>query len=461
MTDVYDDGALDALEGEIDAWLASIAATSLPVEAIDRGEGDERRWYVRLRGEDKDYTTVWLTLGQRTLRYETYVMPAPEENAAELYEHLLRRNERLVGAHFSIGIEDAVFLRGEVGVGGPQRGRARPRHRHAVRHGRADVPGPAADRLRQPLRLTPHGVRAGGNGLPTSPRRTDPDTLPGGPDAAEGETREFASGLSYRDPMIELVIVGGGNMGAALVGGLLAADGADPSTLAVTEALAERRRQLAEQFPHVTVTDAVPPCAAAVIAVKPNDVPAAVAAAVAAGATRLLSIAAGVSIASIEEPPGRPSPSCGRCRTPRRSSAQGASAIAGGSSAGEEDLAWAEGILGAVGIVERVAERHLDAVTALTGSGPAYLFLVAEALIDAGVAAGLPRPLASSFTTQLFVGSSALLAERGDPAALRAMVTSPAGTTAAGLQVLEAHAVRAALAEAVAAAAARSAELGG
>ena len=116
MTDVYDDSALDALEGEIDAWLASIAATSLPVEAIERGEGDERRWYVRLRGEDKDFTTVWLTLGQRTLRYETYVMPAPEENAAELYEHLLRRNERLVGAHFSIGIEDAVFLRGEVGV---------------------------------------------------------------------------------------------------------------------------------------------------------------------------------------------------------------------------------------------------------------------------------------------------------------------------------------------------------
>ena len=86
----------------------------LPVEAIERGEGDERRWYVRMRGEDKDFTTVWLTLGQRTLRYETYVMPAPEENDGALYEHLLRRNERLVGVHFSIGIEDAVFLRGEL-----------------------------------------------------------------------------------------------------------------------------------------------------------------------------------------------------------------------------------------------------------------------------------------------------------------------------------------------------------
>ncbi|MEX2625527.1 MAG: YbjN domain-containing protein, partial [Ilumatobacteraceae bacterium] len=72
------------------------------------------RWYVRMRGDEKDITTVWLTLGQRTLRYETYVMPAPEENAEQLYEHLLRRNDKLVGVHFSIGLEDAVFLRGEL-----------------------------------------------------------------------------------------------------------------------------------------------------------------------------------------------------------------------------------------------------------------------------------------------------------------------------------------------------------
>jgi hypothetical protein len=84
------------------------------IVAIDRGEPDERRWYVRLHGEEKEFTTVWITLGQRTLRYETYVMPAPEENAEQLYEHLLRRNETLTGAHFSIGIEDAIFLRGEL-----------------------------------------------------------------------------------------------------------------------------------------------------------------------------------------------------------------------------------------------------------------------------------------------------------------------------------------------------------
>ncbi len=118
MSDVFDDEALVVLERRIDLWLTAIAAGGgVPVESIERGEGDTRRWYVRLRGEDKEFTTVWLTLAQRTLRYETYVMPAPEENAGTLYEHLLRRNERLVGAHFSIGIEDAVFLRGELPVG--------------------------------------------------------------------------------------------------------------------------------------------------------------------------------------------------------------------------------------------------------------------------------------------------------------------------------------------------------
>lgn len=107
------------LAGRIDGWLAEIAEVSTSIAAIDRGTSDDTasgdpRWYVRMRGEAKEFTTVWLTLGQRTLRYETYVMPAPEENAEMLYENLLRRNERLVGAHFSIGIEDAVFLRGEL-----------------------------------------------------------------------------------------------------------------------------------------------------------------------------------------------------------------------------------------------------------------------------------------------------------------------------------------------------------
>jgi Putative bacterial sensory transduction regulator len=114
VSDLYDPVALAELEADIDRWLATFAELNPLVRAVDRVDGDERRWLVRMEGDDKDVTAVWITLGQRTLRYETYVMPAPEENAGELYEHLLRRNERLVGAHFSIGVEDAIFLRGEL-----------------------------------------------------------------------------------------------------------------------------------------------------------------------------------------------------------------------------------------------------------------------------------------------------------------------------------------------------------
>jgi len=114
VTDVHDEGALAVLERQIDEWLAGFAAANDAIEAVDRGDGDELRWYVRMRGEQKEHTTIWLTLGQRTLRYETYVMPAPVENVAAVHESALRRNERLVGAHFAIGVEDALFLRGEL-----------------------------------------------------------------------------------------------------------------------------------------------------------------------------------------------------------------------------------------------------------------------------------------------------------------------------------------------------------
>jgi Putative bacterial sensory transduction regulator len=114
MTDVHDDAALAEIERRIDGWLEGFRLENPAIEAVDRGEGDDLRWYVRMRGEQKEYTTIWLTLGQRTLRYETYVMPAPLEHVAEVYESALRRNERLVGAHFAIGVEDALFLRGEL-----------------------------------------------------------------------------------------------------------------------------------------------------------------------------------------------------------------------------------------------------------------------------------------------------------------------------------------------------------
>jgi hypothetical protein len=112
----HGDDDLGVWERTVDGWLASALAENPIVAAVDRGEPGERRWYVRMRGEEKEITTVWLTLGQRTLRYETYVLPAPEENEVAFYEQLLRRNDSLVGCHFSIGVEDAVFLRGDLPV---------------------------------------------------------------------------------------------------------------------------------------------------------------------------------------------------------------------------------------------------------------------------------------------------------------------------------------------------------
>jgi hypothetical protein len=117
MTDeIVPPEALARVEVDIDRWLLTQLDENPVVAAVERGEAGERRWYVRLTGEQKAVFTIWFTLGQRTLQYETYVMPAPEENQAELYEHLLRRNRKLNGAAFAIGVEDAVFLVGQVPV---------------------------------------------------------------------------------------------------------------------------------------------------------------------------------------------------------------------------------------------------------------------------------------------------------------------------------------------------------
>lgn len=116
MNEALDARQLAELERSIGGWLDDLDAAHDHIISIDRSDDSETRWYVRMRGEEKDFTTVWLTLGQRTLKYETYVMPAPEENHAALYEHVLRRNDTLVGARYSIGFEDAIFLRGELSV---------------------------------------------------------------------------------------------------------------------------------------------------------------------------------------------------------------------------------------------------------------------------------------------------------------------------------------------------------
>ena len=106
---------LDALAVRIQAWLATQLAENPIVAAVERDvESGERRWFVRVQGEEKDVFTIWFHLRQRTLHYETYVMPAPEENHAAFFEHLLRRNLKLYGAAFAIGDEDAVFLLGQL-----------------------------------------------------------------------------------------------------------------------------------------------------------------------------------------------------------------------------------------------------------------------------------------------------------------------------------------------------------
>jgi hypothetical protein len=119
MSELQTDRRLADLRALIESWLTEFSTDNPLVAAVDRGTSDgsmlgEPRWYVRLVGEEKDFITVWLTLGQRTLRYETYVLPDPPEHRDEILELLLRRNDSIVGAHFSIGEEDAVYLRGEI-----------------------------------------------------------------------------------------------------------------------------------------------------------------------------------------------------------------------------------------------------------------------------------------------------------------------------------------------------------
>ena len=114
--DIAADDELDVIELRIDSWLRHELDANPIVAAVERGERSERRWYVRVLGESKDIFTIWFTLRQRTLHYETYVMPAPDENHAQFYEHLLRRNRRTNGMAFCIGEEDAVFLAGSLPV---------------------------------------------------------------------------------------------------------------------------------------------------------------------------------------------------------------------------------------------------------------------------------------------------------------------------------------------------------
>ncbi len=260
--------------------------------------------------------------------------------------------------------------------------------------------------------------------------------------------------------MTELVVVGGGKMGEALVGGLLGSGGLEASVVTVVEPHEPRRAELVERFPGLTVVADLVAADAAIVAVKPQQVAEVCRALGELGVARILSIAAGIRLATLEaEVPAGTAVVRAMPNTPSLVG-MGAAAISGGAAATDDDLAWAESILGAVGTVTRVPESQLDAVTGVSGSGPAYVFLVAEALIDAGVLVGLARPVATDLAVQTLRGAAELLATGQTPGELRAAVTSPGGTTAAALRQLEAGGVRAAFADAVVAAVERSRELG-
>ncbi|MFU8818140.1 MAG: pyrroline-5-carboxylate reductase [Desulfurivibrio sp.] len=268
--------------------------------------------------------------------------------------------------------------------------------------------------------------------------------------------------------MKNLGFIGGGQMAEALIKGVLAADLYRPEQILVAEPHGPRRELLHEQYGVTVHAEAGPlfgACPVLVLAVKPQVV----------GAVLeqyrgqigkdhlLISIAAGISLAYMEE---RLAPVAVRVirvmpNTPALVLAA-ASALSPGCHAGTDDLELARQIFAAVGEAVVLEEKHLDAVTGLSGSGPAYVFTFLEALVDAGVKVGLSREVAEQLARQTILGSVklALATPEKNPAALRAMVTSPGGTTIAGLHLLERGGFRGLVMDAVEAATARSVELG-
>ena len=265
---------------------------------------------------------------------------------------------------------------------------------------------------------------------------------------------------------VDLLIIGGGRMGTALLEGILSSGHLSAEQIGVVEPDAERRAMLRLAHDGLILVDTpelehVGDATSALIAVKPEVAEVATRLVGGLGVTRVLSIVAGISAARLEAVLPGPIPVIRAMPNTPALVGDGATVISGGSHVTKDDLDWAERLLSNVGVVVRLPEKHLDAVTGLSGSGPAYLFMVAEAMIEAGVTAGLPRDTARLLVNQTFLGAGRMLAESGQSAEeLRAQVTSPGGTTAAALRSLEARSVRSAFIEAVLTAAERSRSLG-
>lgn len=279
--------------------------------------------------------------------------------------------------------------------------------------------------------------------------------------------------------MSRIAIIGGGSIGEALLSGLLRA-GRQVKDLVVAEKFAERAQYLSDTYSVLvtSVADAAENATYVIVAVKPGDVDAALAEiAEAIGKADdnsaeqvVVSVAAGVSTSFYESKLPAGAPVIRVMPNAPMVVGGGVSALARGRFATDEQLKEVSAIFDTVGGVLTVPEAQLDAVTALSGSGPAYFFLMVEAMVDAGVDAGLPRAVATDLVAQTMAGSAAMLLDRLDDAPdaaldttaaqLRAIVTSPGGTTAAGLRELERGGLRAAVANAVTAAKTRSEQLG-
>ena len=262
-----------------------------------------------------------------------------------------------------------------------------------------------------------------------------------------------------------VAILGAGVMGESLLSGLVRA-GRETSTLLVGEKRLQRATELEEKYGVRVVENRAAAAEAdtVVIVVKPQDMADLLTdiAPVLRSGQLLVSLAAGVTTSFIEThvPEGvavvRVMPN-----TPALVD-EGMAAISPGTHCDDDHLARAEALLSATSKVLRVPENQQDAVTAISGSGPAYLFFVVEAMIEAGVHLGLPRPTATELVVQTVVGSAKLLRETGEhPTVLREQVTSPGGTTAAAVRQLEDHKVRAAFLTAMEAARDRSRDLAG
>jgi pyrroline-5-carboxylate reductase len=259
--------------------------------------------------------------------------------------------------------------------------------------------------------------------------------------------------------------IGGGNMGEALIKGLI--KGAFPAAdIWVAEPVAARRALLAERYGVVTEAEGsavVAACDLIVLAVKPQLVPKVLPqlATTFGDAKVLVSIAAGATSEALEGYlAGSPRVVRVMPNTPALVGA-GATALCAGRFATADDLARARRLFEAVGTVRVVDESQMDAVTGLSGSGPAYVYTIIEALAAGGILQGLPQDTALALATQTVLGAARLVQESGEhPAVLRDKVCSPGGTTIAGVKALEEKGLRAALMEAVSQAAKRSGELG-